>query len=495
MKKFLSIVLSLVMVFSLSATAFASDSNSTLSIPTPEEIENYYQEIVSSQATTRTAANTEITSILSENSDIANQPLLQLGVLSSFAEENNDLTIISSAAELVYKDLIPALTAEDYLTILTNENYTNAFKFSIIDIYDYAAASSTARNTKNFSLVDKELKSFIVPNNELAIIALSSMQDKSVIDSNQLTDILAKGDLAEQKVALRTLSEEYPAVSISHIKDILSTEKEESPLYTAAINFIPRLLNNSDVLTEDEALNIIDTILANTNNYLVQITCVQALLELNSAAATKVLANHTSSVPVELVDYYNNKSEFTITNANATSITPRSTSNRLGHAIYRDGVAVIEYHAGLVAHSQGPEYDDTGDWVIHASGASGSIVEYATFDEFMKTSNNTYIGEYYMDGMSLTDHYNIFFTAVDLTNESIGYTLWSIFTTDLTSGTIEPSDINKMRCDGVVEYSYEYNNIKVLGGSTNWDVSTVSGLNAHSGTPKSQSKAFDSKYE
>ena len=289
------------------------------------------------------------------------------------------------------------------------------------------------------------------------------------------------------------MSEIYPAATRSYIEDILSSENENTVLYRTAINFVPSIVQNSDELTESEALNIIDNILANTNDELVKITCVQALQKLNSAAASAIISSNISTIPVELVEYYNLHSDFDVIFINTNNIAPRSSTNRLANAIYRDGVAVIEYHAGIVAHSQGPEYNSTGKWVIHASGDSSSVVEYAKYKpDFLKDKKP--VGEYYMSSMSYSDQLNIFFTAVDLTNNGITYTLLSIFTTNLSSGTISPSDIIKMRCDGVVEYSYEYNGIKVLGGSTNWNCSTVSGLLAHSGTPKSQSQAFNSTY-
>ncbi len=194
-------------MFSLSSKSPANDNEAKLYIPTPNEIEENYKKITSSRATVESA----LEYALSNNSDIANQPLLQLGVLSSFAEEHNDLGVLISVSDMMLKEIMPNLTADDYISILSNEDYTNAFKFIIIDMYSYAATSDETRNTKNFSLVDEKLKDFILPNSELSIVALTSIQDMSIIDYEQLANLLEKGTLAEQRVSLKILSEVYPA--------------------------------------------------------------------------------------------------------------------------------------------------------------------------------------------------------------------------------------------------------------------------------------------
>lgn len=484
MKKLLSSILATTLFVSLATVAFANDNTSDIYIPTPEEIHLQYQQMSKTQDEAISQLN---------NIDMENKPLLQLGILSSYAEQYNDLTVLHAASELAHTELIPHLTSDDYIAILSNANYDDAFKFSVMDMYSYSTESLNMRNT---SLVDNELINFIVPNGELTVDAIASIKDKSIIDAEQLASLIKTGSVAEQKVALRTLSEEYPDVAYSYINDILSNEAEDAALYTAAINFIPQIVDKSDTLTENEALNIIGEILAHTENNLVQITCVQALQELNSAEAANVLSENSSIVSTELLEYYNQYSDFDVVNTTTNSISPYASSNRLANAIYRGGVALgIEWHAGIVAHSQGPEYNDTGEWIIHASGASGSIVEYATYEDFLDNNNNT--GEHWMSSMDYSDQVNIFFTAVDLTNDSIPYTVFSIFTTDVNSGTIEPSDIKKMRCDGVVEYSYEYNGIRVLGTNDHWNCSTPEGRDEHASRawmPRNQAYKFDKEF-
>ncbi|MGV8908094.1 MAG: hypothetical protein ACOH1Y_03870 [Propionicimonas sp.] len=56
---------------------------------------------------------------------------------------------------------------------------------------------------------------------------------------------------------------------------------------------------------------------------------------------------------------------------------------------------------------------------------------------------------------------------------------------------VDPSEIKGLRCDGVVEYVYEWYDYRICGNDTYWDVTKSSflGQDAHSGnavTPKSQ---------
>lgn len=64
-----------------------------------------------------------------------------------------------------------------------------------------------------------------------------------------------------------------------------------------------------------------------------------------------------------------------------------------------------------------------------------------------------------------------------------------------TGRTVQPEDIATIRCDGFVEYSYEYNGIRIGGGSSDWNVciDKDANFNAHSGfaiTPKKQAENY-----
>ena len=503
MKRYLSIILSLALLLSVSVSAISLDDESTLFIPSPSEIETYYRQMLSSSSEQNSKTST--LSLQAEaNSDT--NPLLILGAICSYAEENDDISALQNAVEIAREDLIPNLSADDYVTILSNEDYTDMFKFSVMDMYSYSAKTSPARMTKDFSEVDKILNGYVIPNGALVVDALASIQDKSIINADELAAIISSNDTSARQMALKTMCSEYPDLAYSAILNILSQESESSIVYRSAINFLPRLVNDSSNLTEATVLQIIDSILENTNDSFVQITCVQALAEVNSAAAAEILSNHIFSISEPLINYYNSNSDFTVDSGNGVSIVsvqPRSTSNRIGHAIYRDGVVFDQWHTGIVAHASGPEYfvpgseEEDNQWVVHARG-SGKTTGYDTFDTFMRNKQDEYqgyVGERYMSTMTLSDHHNVFFVADDMATEAIPYTFLNMISVSiLAPGQLEVSDIEKIRCDGFVEFAYEYNGIELQASSVYWDISTYLGAINHDAllmTPKTQYDTFD----
>lgn len=500
MRKILSVILFLALLCAISVTAFAIDTKATPSVPTPTEIEDCYQNIKSTPSLTQTY----IPSALELKDNIGDNPLLMLGVVSAYAEENKDASVLSAIAEEVYEDILPVLSEDDYVSILSSEGYTDMFKFSIMDIYSCSAKTrlSQTQSEISSSKVDEVLKEYISPDDPLVVDALASIQNKSIISAEELEELVKDGDISAKQMALKTMCSVYPNDAYASVKDILSNESTDSMLFNSAIHFLPRLVNATDNLTETEAIEIIDGILRDTSDDFTQISCVQALAELDSIDAANVLSAHISFIPTSLVDYYNERSQFKVVATQASSIQPASTSNRLGHAIYRDGVALDQWHTGIVAHISGPEYhagnnDDDNKWVAHARG-TGKTTGFDTFDTFMRNSSGVsqgYVGERYMSSMTNSDHYNIFYTAVDLANEAIPYTFVNMISIGLFAPTnYDISDIEKIRCDGFVEYAYESNGIKLQGDYSNWDISTASGAVNHNAlelTPKSQYDAFN----
>ena len=77
-----------------------------------------------------------------------------------------------------------------------------------------------------------------------------------------------------------------------------------------------------------------------------------------------------------------------------------------------------------------------------------------------------------------------------------GYVMNYMDYTVLDDGsTIEPSQITNIRCDGVVEYVYEYFGYKVGGGSTSWNISKnyLANYQDHYGTyitPQTQNQSL-----
>ncbi|MGF7048527.1 hypothetical protein J2T13_003035 [Paenibacillus sp. DS2015] len=159
-----------------------------------------------------------------------------------------------------------------------------------------------------------------------------------------------------------------------------------------------------------------------------------------------------------------------------------------GYAIYRDGVFFNSTdHAGFMNK---PDTNSYTNPIIHHSG--NGYVNFDTYTGFL--ANNTFKGVYRPNGtVSSTNRDTFVATARTLQTEQISYNLmFQVNYTDFEVGSyVSPDEVTEMRCDGVVEYVYEWNNFKVYGNSTNWDVSkaTLANKDEHRATqvtPRSQ---------
>ena len=179
-------------------------------------------------------------------------------------------------------------------------------------------------------------------------------------------------------------------------------------------------------------------------------------------------------------------------------------SSYKGYAVYRNGVpfssspfnhhAALMYKNKITGGSSYSSYSSTAQDVIHAPGPS-STVNKASWSNFL--NSNTFVAACrpYTCGMTSTNTLQFTTKASALIGTS--YTvLYQIDYTIINDGsTIEPSQITNMRCDGVVEYVYEYYGYKVGGGSTTWNISKNYTVNhqAHSGvniTPQTQNSSL-----
>lgn len=156
-----------------------------------------------------------------------------------------------------------------------------------------------------------------------------------------------------------------------------------------------------------------------------------------------------------------------------------------GNATYREGgwITVGNNHAGLYYGTIG-----TTHYVYEIQGV-GSSVERNTLSVFI--DGKTHYGYFENPSMSSNSRSNILATASALANNTeIGYTGFNplSYSNTNTSGYIHPNHINNIRCDGVVEYSYEFNDVYVWGKAspnnstgtpTNFDISKASNVASH----------------
>lgn len=180
------------------------------------------------------------------------------------------------------------------------------------------------------------------------------------------------------------------------------------------------------------------------------------------------------------------------------AVPSEAATGKQGYAVYRDGVlGPVNWHAGIMDKAS---KDDIYP-VIHSAG-SGHNVAYGSWDEFMNVSENcSFVGYYRPVSQNPTSTQRDAVNAVarQLAADFIGYTIGAQIAYDEDSSTtkavVQPSDIESMRCDGVVEYCYEYNNIRIYGDDGNWNISKWGGeyKSKHEGfgiTPRKQAQDY-----
>lgn len=109
-------------------------------------------------------------------------------------------------------------------------------------------------------------------------------------------------------------------------------------------------------------------------------------------------------------------------------------------------------------------------------------IQLSSWEVFL--DSKTYLGAFINPTMTSTDRTNILNTAAAMdADPDITYTALCQVDYDMFPGDyIEVSEISDIRCDGVVEYAYEWNNVWIWGKSND---------NTSSGTPTN----FDVSYE
>ena len=164
-------------------------------------------------------------------------------------------------------------------------------------------------------------------------------------------------------------------------------------------------------------------------------------------------------------------------------------SAHVGDAVYRDGVAIIEWHATIM---DDPHYNATSLPVIHHLGNGN--VRSGSWSDFL--AGKKYQGVYRpKTAPSPAARDNFKYMARKLKDDKIPYTLLDLlFYNENMSGTwVDSAEIVSIRCDGVVEYVYEWYGFRVSGNDTYWDITRSGRWNRelHGGTavtPKKQAR-------
>lgn len=170
------------------------------------------------------------------------------------------------------------------------------------------------------------------------------------------------------------------------------------------------------------------------------------------------------------------------------SINANAASGYQGYAVYRDGAFYgVNWHAGIMTSA----YSTYSAPVVHSPGFTKDV-QMGTWAEFM--TDDTFQGVY-RPNTQPTDYYRDLFVSMgrNLASEQIAYNVgYQVYYDTSTAGSyVDDYEISSMRCDGVVEYIYEWFGFRVYGDDTYWDVTknSVMGRETHSGSaisPKSQ---------
>ncbi|WP_425803148.1 hypothetical protein ACHOLT_17260 [Desulfitobacterium sp. Sab5] len=162
------------------------------------------------------------------------------------------------------------------------------------------------------------------------------------------------------------------------------------------------------------------------------------------------------------------------------NVSPAFAANHYGDAVYRDGVLDnLTWHAAI------NNYSTVGWAVIEAPGGSG-VVSSHTWNTFL-TDGDGIVRNYqgppqYKYGMTDNDLNNVLYTARFLANQAnVTYTPIDMMHGYTSMTYISPGSVSQLRCDGLVEYAYEWNNWDVLMDKNgNWDISNKNSTPYHS---------------
>ena len=183
------------------------------------------------------------------------------------------------------------------------------------------------------------------------------------------------------------------------------------------------------------------------------------------------------------------------------SITPVPYANGAGgYAVYRDGVEIIgsvvtNWHTAIVTAGIG----SSGTYA-EASGI-GQTTGLVSYNSFL--NGNTFKGYYKPSSVSSYSGQrdSVVSTAKTVANLHIPYVAVECITyNSIPAGQThyKPANIKAIRCDGFVEYCFEYNGIRVYGpiSGNAWDISLNDAYaqDVHNGvaaiTPKSQAENY-----
>lgn len=268
-----------------------------------------------------------------------------------------------------------------------------------------------------------------------------------------------------------------------------------------AINTVAYVL--SDVMCEESIEYIIDSDVMSEslkaycvkkNAEVFEKMCEKTINNDDKILATKAMNLYEISEVVDTLDIEIEEQDNTmsanqmtrdISTTSTTSTTSTLPMTGKGYAVYRvltqnSSSITTELHAGIMNTGA---IDGTFNPIIHST--PNGLVRFTYEDDFL--NGKSFIG-YFRPKTQLT------MSTRNLVIDTAKELIWAdvanmetsqmlVLNANVTNSIIQPTDIQAISSEGVVEYSYEYNGIKISGGTGVWDISTNSAANraAHVG--------------
>lgn len=395
--------------------------------------------------------------------------------LLNLSENSSDFESMLSAGYALLKRT--DFTHEDYLSLISNPNNPVSLRHVAIECYAKKIPDSGVDDV----IIDLISDSSVEPS--LRTIAIALLHNNfDVQNEAHISALLLASDSENDEVAynaIKALERIYPECAITIAQDIYNNFENES---SARINIASKVLARHyssyqfNSINQDELDRFIEKSLEIYNS-------------IDNDEIRRVIPQALALLPSTYTKNYNLE--------DLNSVSKSGVKGFQGYAAYRDGVAEIEWHGAII---YGPE-TSTSYYIFAQASGNGHTTEYVSYLDFLDGNNQ--MGYYEPSSVSLTDsqRQKVIKTAKELVDEHIPYCLINIIEYDRVSSsqrTYTPSDISAIRCDGFVEYAYEYNNIRVCGGDSDWNISKVGDKyqDAHGGltvTPKKQAKKYMDK--
>lgn len=375
-----------------------------------------------------------------------------------------------------------------------------------------------------------------VPDSEQLAVVGIALSERNDISEDELIQLILDADSAYylRRIAVESYAMRSPTSVDSRILELIADENESYDLRMIMVSLlgdfmetsnIPLLISTANSADNDLAYNSIKALeridaetavkIATTiyNNYENE---TPARINIAAKVLARNLANdtqrnfHESTTMTEAeflaqsAEIFNNTKNDEIRHAISSAtgsptiavIASRATGKQ-GYAAYRDGVTSagieINWHTGIItAGSSAAAYT-----FAHAAG-TGSTTGTTNYLGFIDEGSPMGYYRPASTALSSSKRDAVCATATALANEHIGYVFATPIRYSISSIATDKypiSDIVAIRCDGFVEYAYEYNDIRVYGDDTYWNISKAgdSYTDEHGGfqlTPRIQANEY-----